>query len=304
MEFRAIRRLLMVVELGSVSDAAKKLNISQPALTRSIQQLEYAYNAKLIERTAQGIKLTRVGQMLEPTFHEILKTRDRIHAEISRFQSAKRWHTSFGVCVSFENIITPAVLAHLHARSSAMDVHIHSGLTTELVEKVVGGELEFALGLQIEAGKAQDPELRFEKLATDRLIVIARPDHPLVKRSTVSAQEFIDASWILPRSMGSVTEGVAGLLGSGETAAQRTVTLNSHGVAREILQDSDFITISSELSVRKEINAGRLGVIHAPNFKSDATVGIYSRNDAELSELGAQALSVVRESMKAALETA
>ncbi len=299
MEFRAIRRLLVVVELGSVSDAAKKLNISQPALTRSIQQLEYSYNAKLIERTAQGIKLTRVGQMLEPTFQEILKTRERIRAEISRFQSAKRWHTSFGVCVSFENVITPTVVANLHGNSPVMDLHVHSGLTTGLVERVSQGELEFALGLQIDAGKPQDPELRFEKVTTDRLVIIARPDHPLVGRASVTTKDLTDASWILPPSIGSFSESVTGLLGVNDGNPQHAVTLNSHGLARDILSDGDFITISSELSVRKEIGAGKIGVINAPDFKSNAAVGLYSRTDAELSELGAQAMDIVRATMKA-----
>lgn len=299
MEFRGIRRLLTVVESGNFSVAARKLNISQPALTRSIQQLEFSYGVQLIERTAQGVKLSDIGKELEPFFREALKAGEKIRTLIKHSTSDRKKMSTFGVCVSFEESVVPLVISDLKSRYPSLDMHIHTGLTSFLVDKITSGAIDFALGLELPSLPHRNPEISYEKCIDDRLIIVARRGHPFAIKGRPKEEDIVSADWILPRVAGLTLPSFHQFFQKrGMSRPDHVITLDSVALTKATLMTSDFITLVSELGIHREIERRELAVIDAPNFYIETSVGVYFRAAGALSELSAYALTALKEALK------
>lgn len=300
MELRGIRRLLAIADCGSFSAAAIKLNISQPALTRSIQQLEADYGVQLVERTPYGVRLTRIGRELEPMFRQFLSSRDAIRFELRRHQAEAQSSAAFGVCASYEGAVLPSLLAALDHRRPRVNLHVHSGVTSGLIKKVLVRDIEFALGLDVNGAQLRQPELVFEKICDDRLVVVARADHPLARRSRVPADELASVHWLRPWLADYAVPAMRKIfLNHVSSASRHVVNLDSNALARKTaLLGSDFITVLSELGVRDEVDRGEMAVIDVVDFDVPVKVGFFRAPDGSMSEPATWAHDVLRQAIR------
>lgn len=88
MDIKQLRSFVHIAELGSLSRAAERLNLSQPALSRQLSLLEETLDTKLLERTGRGVKLTEAGQMLAERARVILSDLARLEARPVRPQQS------------------------------------------------------------------------------------------------------------------------------------------------------------------------------------------------------------------------
>src|SRR5262245_39733098 len=188
-----LRNLLAVVDSGSIRGAARNLSVSQPALTRSLRQLETELRVKLLERTARGVAPTIAGRAFIARSRVIHNELGRAKEELAQLAGEDRGSVAFGVGPHGAMHVVPPALAQFRRAHANTEVRIAEGPSDVLLPRLRQGSLDFAIG-----GRPQghlDPGIKASPLHLFQLLVGARKGHPL--RNTRSLRELVDASWVI-----------------------------------------------------------------------------------------------------------
>lgn len=180
-ELLDLRAFLAVLESGSFHKAAEQLNLSQPALSRRIKQLETTLGAPLLERTTRRVSATTVGRELQPLLIRLL---DELEASVlSMSATGKLQHGQVTIaCVPTAAFyFLPLVIRQFHALHPNIRIRILDLSASEGLKSVAHGESEFGISM---LGSA-DPELTFTPLMDDPFVLACHRAHPLAARTAV-----------------------------------------------------------------------------------------------------------------------
>ncbi|CAM3297427.1 MULTISPECIES: LysR family transcriptional regulator [Saccharibacillus] len=173
-----LRVFVAVAEKGHFSRAAAVLYMSQPAVSQHIRALEQAVGAQLLERNHKQIRMTRAGEIVYAHAKEILGSYGRMQKSVDDLGSRAGGSLAIGASPTFGEYILPRVLATLRQQYPEVEPSVIIGKTAAVADKVRAGELDVG----IVQGQPQDMKpLRADKLADDRMVLVASPDHPLIE---------------------------------------------------------------------------------------------------------------------------
>ncbi len=267
-----VRALLSLAETGSFVAAARSVGLSEPALHRSVKELELLCGTALVERRGRGVGLTAAGRKL---------TRD-LQLGVRELTAALEesgdggGQLSIGAMALSRSLLLPATLAALSRKMPSAHVDVVEGSYLELVELLRSGEVDVIIG----ALRAEAPrDLHEEPLLTDRLTVIGRADHPLAGRRA-TYRELALYPWIVARRASGLLERWQRLFD--EAGMERPVApiqCGSVALIRGVLVRSDFLTLLSPDQVRAEIVAGQLVEIGSEAPDTARTIGAITRRD-------------------------
>ncbi|MGE0742637.1 MAG: LysR substrate-binding domain-containing protein [Hyphomonadaceae bacterium] len=194
MKLSHIRDILAVAECGSLRAAGRHLNIAQPAITRSIREIERELGVSLFERHAKGVRPTQMGQAF-------LRRAKAIEAELRRVQDEieqLKGHSSGQVAVALSSAssiaLLPSAIAAFRKRFPDALLKISEGLFQAVEAEILDGQLDFYVG-PIDP-TISNTRLMVEKLFDNRRIVAAREGHPLADAKSLTELE--GAAWIRP----------------------------------------------------------------------------------------------------------
>jgi len=193
LQLSQLRNLLAVVASGSIRGAARALNVSQPALTRSIRQLETELQVKLLERTARGVVPTRAGRAFVARSRVVHNEIGRARDELAQIASAHAGSIAFGMGPQAAVHLVPPALAQFRREHANTEVSIADGPSHVLLPQLREGSLDFVIGTRPQ-GKL-DANIRAQPLFTSRLVIAARKGHP--RRGARSLRELVDANWVV-----------------------------------------------------------------------------------------------------------
>lgn len=177
-----VEAFLAIAELESFHKAARKLHITQTALTRRLQNLEALLDVKLVERTTRSVALSHLGQAFLPQARRLLGELSDALLELKESGQAQRGDVTIA-CVPTVGIqYLPRVIQAYSARFPDNRIRILDHASSGVVEAVLRREAEF--GIQI--GGSHNPDLVSEPLLEDRFVLICRDDHPLAGARTLT----------------------------------------------------------------------------------------------------------------------
>jgi len=253
-----LRAFCTVVEQGSFRAAARSLGIAQSALTHAIQSLEAELSVSLLTRSHLGISLTSFGEMLLMRATAILKNCERIGQDIREVEGMPSGRIALGVTSEpLADLLMP-VLKRFMADYPNVLVHISSGPSLMLLERIRDGRLDFALCPL--SPDIDDADLEIDRLYRSSPAVIARAGHP--KANATSIDELADCEWI-----GFKREGITGF------AANRLVGIFSErglGVPKIVItaetlleslyfvSETDYLTMDPGVLVDFKLFSGSL----------------------------------------------
>lgn len=189
---RQLRILLAVVREQSFTAAAEKLNMTQPALSRSVQLLEERLGIRLIERTSKSFGLTQFGRIVVDRAHVVEREFEQLLDEIRALQDGEAGSVSIGVGPSAIGYLASAIRVFQEERPR-MKVRIAVDSMEANYQALLDGELDvICTALNFPSHN----RLVTEELAELRNVVIADRNHPLRGRSGVRAAELVDYPWI------------------------------------------------------------------------------------------------------------
>lgn len=194
MQSRLLTSFLVVAEKASITEAADVLNISQPALTKSMQKLEEQFGVKLLERLPVGVRLTKFGEIV--LHHAKVMDNEYRHA-ISRVEALRDGGSetlSIGAGPVWLASILPPIISQFQANSPNIKISLIGGVIDTLVPALVAGELDLiCLSLDF----PNQAEVIKYPLFDIKHVLVADSLHPLVGEENLEAASIHKYSWVM-----------------------------------------------------------------------------------------------------------
>lgn len=199
-----IRTFLAVASRQHVTNAAKALGLTQPAVSQQVQMLERALGFRLVERSGRGIRLTEGGLEVASTCLLIMRSIERLERVAEELRGLVRGSLEIGASQVTANYYLSRALAAFTVQHPVIKVNIRVSDTQNVCEKLASGELHCGL---VDA-PLPDTNLVCVTVGTDEVILVARRSNPLAGVNSVSDRQ-LDAVRYLVWGPTSATETIA-----------------------------------------------------------------------------------------------
>lgn len=282
---RQLRQLLAVARAGSLIGAAERLNVSQPALSVGISRLEDRLGTRLMERGRHGATLNEAGQILLRHAQSVERVLSLAWNEIELHKQGIAGPLVIGGTPLATSSIIPACVARLCEEIGPAAVDILEGVDEELVEKLLRHEIDVAIGT-ISMGP-RPPEIVETPLFHARIVLVVRPSHPLARRKTLSLTELTDTLWIMPPAGGAFRALLEALFVTTRLAFPTNVVQAApFGVIKEMIRQSDGVTLLSDQIIGPELRDGTLHAIPLKEQTALRLFGLQTLEGRQLNPLG------------------
>ena len=192
-------RLETIVEQGSLRRAAERLNVTQPALSRSIVQLEQLFGQPLLERSSRGVQPTPFGRKVLSASLRLKRQWELAEQELREDDTADEVCLRIGAGPVWRAVILPEVMVRMHEAFPKLTFEIYRGQAEKFYEDLSEGRLDVVL-----AGVGQTSHhsrLVEKRLFTIANHVVARAGHPILrsasKSGVVSVEALLDYPWLV-----------------------------------------------------------------------------------------------------------
>ena len=285
------RQLVLLVELGrhgSILHAAQAANLTQPAASKLLSELEYALGVQLFERLARGIAPTWYGEVMIRRAGAALAEMDAAHQEVMELLSGLSGRVSIGAVMTPSTGLVPKAVTLLKSRHARLNILISVDTSKLLIQRLRAGELDLVVGRILDTESAA--ELNFEPLTDEPHSLIVRAGHPLLNRSNLGLQDLAGEAWILPPSGSILRDRLTALfLSRGLDQPAETVETIALPVITSLLLGSDMLVALPKQIVQTYLDSGLLAVLpYELGLRMDL-YGIVTRKQHRLSP-GAQAM--------------
>lgn len=210
METTLFRAFLETADAGSLSRAARQLEISQPSLTVQIQRLEAHLGTPLFDRHGRGVTLTEAGKALYPRARRILDDVRDTEETIRRERADGAGTLSVGAIPTVAPYVLPAAVQRLRARHAAMRVELREDYSAVLAKLLLDGSLDVVIAALPYAFDHLDTEV----LGTDALVVAVPASHAAVRTGRITLAQLRDAPTVTLDPAHCLGEQVAGFCSS------------------------------------------------------------------------------------------
>ncbi len=240
-----LRVFCLVVDEGSISQAARLSYVSQPAVTRQIRQLENFYGTLLFDRTEGKLTVTETGKMLYPFAKAIIEDFDRSKEII--LQATGEYNSSLrvGASLTIGEFLLPSLLGRFKKQTPDIKITLTIRNTPGILEDLTNDVIDIAM---VE-GIVEDKSFNVEKFADDELILVYPSDHHWKDRSEINIEELANERMIWRESLSGTRLVV-------ENA------LKEYGVLEKI---ESYMEIGSTQAIKSAVEAG-LGISILPRL--------------------------------------
>jgi len=284
LQLTQLRNLLAVVTSGSIRAAARELGVAQPALTRSIRQLEAELRVKLFERTARGVVPTPAGRAFVARSRVIHNELGRAREELAQIAGEDAGSVAFGVSPQAAIHLVPPAIAQFRREHTNADVRVVDGLPHLLLPQLREGSLDFIIG-----GRPQgklDANIKTHPLFTNRLVIGARKAHPL--RHVRSLRELADASWVIYTPAGWSGAIIPDIFEkNGLPPPKSVVRSDSYVSLLSILAGTDFVGALSSMFFEQKLARDFFVPFDIKERLPEITLCLFERSDSPLTPVAA-----------------
>lgn len=278
--------------------AATELYISQPAVSKHIQELEETYKTKLFERNGSKIALTPAGEILLKHTKNIFEIYREIDFDMSSFINERQGLLRLGASTTISQYIISPVLARFHQKQQDIKVNLLNGNTEQIENALINKEIEIG----IVEGQSKNQSIKYIPFLKDELVLVCSTKNPLVKQNEISLED-LKAMKFITRERGSgtleVIEYALKQIDFKITDFQIEMQLGSTESIKSYLLNSDCFAFMSIHAVDKELKNNELIVLDVENLsieryfyiitllgKSDSLSELFIQNIATYYNLG------------------
>nr|WP_298145320.1 pca operon transcription factor PcaQ [uncultured Pseudomonas sp.] len=290
-KFRHLLCFLEVARQGSLARAADKLAVSQPAISKTLKELETLLAASLFERSKSGVVLTEAGvaflRYAGPCVQALREGVDSLRGGDYAAQTIR-----LGVLSTVESLLVPEVVRRLHERHPALAVSVVTGPSAYLLSQLRVGELDLVLGRMTDSPQIQG--LSFEHLYSESMTLVVRAGHPLLA-ATLQRGQLEDYPLVLPLAGTTIRQYADSLfVQCGIAQSRQRLETLSVALSRRYVLCSEAIWVAPMDAVRLDLRKGELVELALGTQEPGGSVGICSNATLPLSAAAQSCLEVVR----------
>lgn len=240
-----MRSLLAVSEHGAITDAAQAMGLSQPALSRRIQQLEELLGAQLLERSARGVVLTDMGRLAHREAVVLVERFERLQRNIREHLRLDTGSVRIGGGATAVSFLVPTAIATFQRRHRDIVFHLREAGSREIEQDVVDERLE----LGIVTLPTASPELIAEPLTDDRIVLVGARDHALSGRRRVGIEALRGQSLVGFEGGSAIRQLIDGALREAGVEMNVVMELRSIAAILQMVATTRSLAFVSELGV-------------------------------------------------------
>jgi len=262
LELQQLRQVLALAEHGSFVRAAASLHISQPALSRSIQNLERRFGSDLFVRSSNGAVPTDLGRLYIERARDVLRMADELDQEAVSHGNLQAGRVAVGGGPFPADAVLGRAAARFIGQHPGVSVKVQARNWDELARELRSRELDFFVAET--STLHREPDLEVMPLPADHPIyLVARAGHPLAGRGRVSIEDALEWPMVTP---GRVPPRVLDPLLSAHRAASKRIAAvrpfpaiecNSLATVKRVVANSDAITGTIVSCIASELESGR-----------------------------------------------
>ena len=198
MELRVLKYFLGVARTGSITAAAHSMHVTQPTLSRQLQDLEYELGRKLFVRGSHHVTLTKDGMLLRQRAEEIMEIVDQTESEFYANSRSVSGDIYIGCGESEAVSLLAEIISTFRSDHPQVRFHLHSGNAVDVMERLDRGTLDFGILIQpVDISRYESIPLPVK----DTWGLILRKDHPLAKKKSIRPADFADLPVLLPKRL-------------------------------------------------------------------------------------------------------
>jgi DNA-binding transcriptional LysR family regulator len=259
MDFR-LKVFYTVANRLSFTKAATELFITQPAVSKHIQELEEQYKIKLFDRNGSKISLTTGGEILLKHTQNVFEIYREIDFDMSTLINERQGLLRLGASTTISQYIIPPLLARFHQKLQDVKVNLLNGNTEQIEKALLNKEIEIG----IVEGQSKNQSIRYTEFLKDELVLVCNSKNTLVNQSEVS-QEDLNTMRFLMREQGSGTlEVIEYALKPFEIKLSQLnieMQLGSTESIKSYLINSDCVAFISIHAIEKELKNKELTIL-------------------------------------------
>jgi DNA-binding transcriptional LysR family regulator len=290
---RQLLLLTALAEEGNIHAAARLLNMTQPAASKLLRDLEEVLEVPLFERLPRGMRPTWYGETMIRHARQALASLNQAHEELTALKAGRFGQVGVGAITTPALALLPPAIAIVKREQPSLRVTLEIENSPPLLERLRQGKLDIVVA-RFFAGEDKS-NLRYEPLHGEPVCAVARPGHPLASRTGLALADVVEAGWIVPPA-GSVLRhrfdlmfqeaGLAMPFNIIESAALLFIT--------RMLQQSDMVCVLATEVARYYAAHGIMSILplEMPCHMDD--FGIVTRSDRLLSPGASLLLQALR----------
>ncbi|WP_263263302.1 LysR family transcriptional regulator [Pseudomonas sp. RIT-PI-S] len=284
MDLRQLRYIIALNDYRSFVRAADAMGITQPAFSRSIQNLEQEFGCQLVDRADKALRPTPEGEVLLAHARQLVQGAAQLASEVSQMTKLDAGQVRFGCGPSPAATVVPRALARFHRQRPGIALHFQVDNWERLGRALNRDEIEFFIAdiRQFEA----DPNYHTQPLAQRGGLFFCRPGHPLASKSALTSHDL----FAYPLACGLIPPGVRKVMANLSGRQDFTAHFQSEyfPALLEIVRESDAIGLSAEHNCAAALERGDIQRLNwrnlPPNLSSlRAHCGVVSRAGFRLS---------------------
>jgi len=256
---RLYQTFVQVVESATLVQAAAELHLTQPTVSRQVQQLELELGQALFDRIGGRLVLTPAGATVYETAKRLFTLEEKMREDVASLANPEIGRVTLGAGVTPAIYLLPAVFAAYRHAHAGVTFHLRTGSSVEIVTALWQREIDVGIVTTVPEDVS---DLLTVPLYRDDLLLVAPPQHPLALRPAITVQNLAEFPFILmPIGSGlrRLTETLTGNRGIQVTAAMEADSLES---INRLVQAGLGISFLPRSCVQDDLVAGRLMVLH------------------------------------------
>lgn len=260
-ELMSLRLLLAIAATGSITEAARREGLSQPAASKRVAALERSLAVALIERTPSGSRLTAEGRVVADWAGRVVHDVDQMFEAVSAMRAHAPADLRLAASMTIAEHLVPRWLSALRAAEPALHVGLRVTNSQDVQRLVLDGEADLGL---IET-PSLDGRLSARVIAHDRLAVVVAPAHPWAHRPPLRPADLATAQLIV-REPGSGTRETLDRWLAPHEPSEPLLELGSNAAVKGAVTAGAGPAVLSVLAVRDELRSGRLVEVAVEEF--------------------------------------
>ena len=255
MEIRQLKAFLAIAEAKTFTAGARRVNVTQAAISMQIKQLEDEVGLPLFVRTPRRVIVTEAGEHLMGRARRILREHDSALAEIAELGGVEHGRLRIGsASAEFATQQLPHILQGLREKFPNSELGVTSGTSQILIEKIQHGEIDIAfVSFPVDA-----PNIQTDLLFSDEIVAIAHPGHPLANERFISAATLAGEKLILGERGGNTRRMIDDFFHAANVRPNIVMELSRQEAINQMVENNLGVGIAGAKTIADEIRESRL----------------------------------------------
>ncbi len=292
---RHLHTFVAVAQQGTLGRAAETLNLSQPALSKTLNELEQLTGTRLFERGRLGAQLTLVGEQFLTHAVKVLDALNTAGQALNRKEGMNSDVVRIGALPTAALGILPTVIGQFHKQQKDITLQVATLNNTMLLAGLKSGDVDIGIG------RMSDPELmsglNYELLFLESLKLVVRPGHPLLQETVTLSRVMEWPVVVSPKGTIPRQNAETLLQSQGCKIPPGCIETLSASLSRQLTVDYDYVWFVPSGAVKDDLRRGLLTSLPIATEGAGEPIGILTRVDASLSQGAQTLLSAIRKSM-------